>query len=119
MQGDSDAMLLLVPREGVVASSATGSDRFARTAGAKVILVLGDMPNANSLMGLSVIDHELSGIRSAGYRFRVPLALTRLLLLEARLFRLESVAKVVGSLVNEGQESSLKMVPFSLPPLEL
>ena len=53
-------------------------------------------------------------MNKAGYRLRLDLALNTLLLLDARLFRLESVRKVVGSLVSEGQVSSLKMVPLSL-----
>jgi hypothetical protein len=118
MHGDSEVTLLLLPREGV-AASAGGTGILARTAGDKVILVLGDMPKASSFIGLSVRPHESRGIKRAGYRFRLDLVLTTLLRLEARLFRLESVAKVVGSLVSEGQVSSLKMVPFSLPPCEL
>jgi hypothetical protein len=107
--------MLLPPSDGVVASTGCiGS--AASTAGDKVIFVMGDMPRANSLMGLSVAVQEFGGMRSAGYRFRPDLTLTRLLRLEARLFRLLSVAKVVGSLVNEGQVSSLKRVPFSLAP---
>ncbi len=117
MQGDSDARLLLLPRDGVVAS-ATGIGIFARTAGDNVILVLGDIPSANSLTGLSFI-HESRGIKRVGYRFRPDRALTTLLLLDARLLRLESVAKVVGSLVKEGHEPSLKIVPLSLPASEL
>ena len=64
MQGDSEATLLLLPSDGVVAS-ATGIGILARTAGDRVIFVLGDMPSASSLIELSVI-HESRGMRSVG-----------------------------------------------------
>jgi hypothetical protein len=108
MQGDSDATLLLLPKDGVAASAGTLRGILERTAGDKVIFVLGDIPSVNSLIGPSMDCHELRGISKAGYLFRPDLELAILLLLE-------SVANVVGSLARDGQLSSLKTVPFSLP----
>src|ERR1700754_2653140 len=82
IQGDSDARLL-PPSDGV-AASAGGIGSPASMAGERLNFALGDIPNASSLIGLSVNSHEDRGIKRAGYRFRADLELTMLLLLDTR-----------------------------------
>ncbi len=111
-QGEFDVVLLLSPRDGGAFTPGTVLESADRAVGDRRILVAGDIPKEISLMGLlpSSEPHDSLGIRRAGYLFR----LDRLL---EMLFRLESVAKLVGSLASEGQ-SSLKTVPDSLPEYE-
>lgn len=107
LHGESDAVLLLSPKDGGALASGTDRGSADNAMGDRRILVAGDIPKVISLMGLpSRLLIESLGISRAGYLFR----LERLL---AQLFLLESEAKVVGSLVRDAA-SSLKTVPASL-----
>jgi len=67
MQGDSEVVLLLSPKEGGALNSGTVLDRADKTVGESRILVAGDIPIVISFIGLSIDEsHEPEGISSAG-----------------------------------------------------